>query len=268
VAQSDGDLEAAADYMLQALRYDPDNLELLFPAMHLAAATGRREDTVRLAGRILEVEPQHSLASLVLAVDAARNGDLEAAKARLAVLPGRGFDQVLLPMMNAWIQTGLGDVDGGLKTLSVLQGEGGTSVLYGVHAALIKEVAGRGDEAAQEYEDLLAKAQRPTLRITWLAGSFFERHGQRRRKSAIRGSVPTRYQEKRFCVSRIKMPMSQIQRRSALAPSVAGCIVIHNAAQPKPSKVKARMPWLALMPNRVKSGISHPASPTLKRSLK
>jgi tetratricopeptide (TPR) repeat protein len=185
VAQSDGDLESAADYMLQALRYDPDNPELLFPAMHLAAATGRREDTVRLAERILEVEPQHSLASLVLAVDAARDGNLEAAKARLAVLPGRGFDQVLLPMMNAWIQTGLGDVDGGLNALSVLQGEGGTSVLYGVHAALIKEVAGRGEAAAQEYEDLLAKAQRPTLRITWLAGSFFERHGQRDRAIAL-----------------------------------------------------------------------------------
>ena len=181
VARSDGDLEAAADYMLQALRYDPDNPELLYPAMHLAAATGRQEETVRLAERILKVEPQHSLASLVLAVEAARNGDLEGAKARLAVLPGRGFDQVLLPMLNAWIETGLGDVDGGLKALSVLEGEGGTSVLHGVHAALIKEVAGRSEEAAQEYEALLAKAQRPTLRITWLAGSFFERHGQRDR---------------------------------------------------------------------------------------
>ena len=185
VARSDGDLESAADYMLQALRYDPDNPELLFPAMHLAAATGRREDTVRLARRILEAEPQHSLASLVLAVEAARSGDLEGSQARLAVLPGRGFDQVLLPMLNAWIQAGLGDVDGGLKTLSVLQGEGGTSVLYGVHAALIKEVFGRGEEAAKEYEDLLAKAQRPTLRITWLAGSFFERHGQRDRAIAL-----------------------------------------------------------------------------------
>src|SRR3546814_10512658 len=30
VAQSDGDLEAAADYMLQALTYDPDNPDLLY----------------------------------------------------------------------------------------------------------------------------------------------------------------------------------------------------------------------------------------------
>jgi tetratricopeptide (TPR) repeat protein len=120
-----------------------------------------------------------------MAVEAARNGDLKGAQTRLAVLPGRGFDQVLLPMLNAWIQTGLGDADAGLKTLSVLQGDGGTSVLYSVHAALIKEVAGRGEDAAKEYEELLAKAQRPTLRITWLAGSFFERHGQRDRAIAL-----------------------------------------------------------------------------------
>jgi len=52
VAQSDGDLDAAADYMLQALIFDPDNPELLYPALQLAAATGRREETVRLAARI------------------------------------------------------------------------------------------------------------------------------------------------------------------------------------------------------------------------
>ncbi|MEQ9609908.1 MAG: tetratricopeptide repeat protein [Kiloniellaceae bacterium] len=185
VARGDGDLEAAADYLLQALTYDPDNPELLFPAMHLAAATGRQEETVSLASRILEVEPQQSIASLVLAVDAARQGDLAGAEARLAALPQRGFDQVLVPMLMAWIKTGQGDVDGGLQALSVLQGEGGTGVLYSVHAALINEVAGRSELAAQEYEALLAKTQQPTLRITWLAGSFFERHGQRERALAL-----------------------------------------------------------------------------------
>ncbi|MGF1593227.1 MAG: tetratricopeptide repeat protein [Kiloniellaceae bacterium] len=185
VARSDGDLEAAADYMLQALRYDPDNPELLYPTMHLAAATGRREETVNLAERILQREPQHSLASLVLAVEAARNGDLQGAETRLAQLPGRGFDQVLLPMLTAWIKTGRGDVDGGLQALAALQGEGAGNVLHGVHAALIYEVAGRGEQAAAQYEDLLEKSARPTLRITWLAGSFFERHGQRERALAL-----------------------------------------------------------------------------------
>jgi tetratricopeptide (TPR) repeat protein len=181
VAQSDGDLDAAADYMLQALIFDPDNPELLYPGLQLAAATGRREDSVRLASRILKIEPQHSLAVLVMAVEAAREGDLKAAQTQLAVLPGQGFDQVLLPMLNAWLNTGLGDVDGGLQALAVLQGDGGTGVLHDVHAALINEVAGRAEVAAQLYEALLAEATRPTLRITWLAGSFFERHGQRDR---------------------------------------------------------------------------------------
>jgi tetratricopeptide (TPR) repeat protein len=185
VAQSDGDLEAAADYMLQALTYDPDNPELLYSAMQLSAATGRREQTVQLSERILKSEPQHSLAVLVTAVEAARQGNLQSAEARLAVLPGQGFDQVLLPLLNAWLKAGQDDVDGGLQTLTVLQGEGGTGVLHDVHAALINEVAGRSEAAAQLYESLLAKTTRPTLRITWLAGSFFERHGQRDRAIAL-----------------------------------------------------------------------------------
>ena len=59
VARSAGDLEAAADYMLQALRYDPDNPQILYPTLQLAAATGRQEDAVSLSGRVLEREPQH-----------------------------------------------------------------------------------------------------------------------------------------------------------------------------------------------------------------
>lgn len=185
VAQSDGDLDSAAGYMLQALTYDPDNPELLFRAMQLVAATGRTEEAVNLARRIIKIEPQHSLAVLVLAVEAARQGDLEGAEAQLAVLPGQGFDQVLLPLLNAWIKAGQGDVDGGLQALAVLQGEGGTGVLHDVHAALINEISGRTETAALLYDGLLEEATRPTLRITWLAGSFFERHGQRDRAIAL-----------------------------------------------------------------------------------
>src|SRR3546814_2289788 len=117
VAQSDGDLEAAADYMLQALTYDPDNPDLLYASLQLAAATGRHEEAVQLAGRVLKINPQHSLAVLVMAVEAARQGDLKGAEAQLAVLPGQGFDQVLLPLLNAWIKAGQGDVAAGLQHL-------------------------------------------------------------------------------------------------------------------------------------------------------
>src|SRR3546814_21174954 len=47
VAQSDGDLEAAADYILQALTYDPDNPDLLYARLPLAAATGRHAEAVQ-----------------------------------------------------------------------------------------------------------------------------------------------------------------------------------------------------------------------------
>ena len=111
VARGDGDLEAAAEYMLQALRYDPDNPEILMPALQLAAATGRQSDAAGLAERVLELEGQNSLATLILVVEAAKGGDLQRADDLLAGLPERGFDQVLVPMLRAWTQTGLGDAD-------------------------------------------------------------------------------------------------------------------------------------------------------------
>jgi len=181
VARSDNDLEAAAGYMLQALRYDPDNPQLLFPALQLAAATGRQEDAAGLARRVLQIEPQHSLSALILAVEAARARDLAEADKLLAGLPQQGFDQVLVPMLRAWVQAGLGDPDAGLETLSVLQGDRGVSVLHGLHAALINEVAGRTQAARQEFDGILEAAPQPTLRLSWLAGSFYERNGERDR---------------------------------------------------------------------------------------
>ena len=186
VARADGDLESAADYMLQALRFDPDNPEILYPALQLVAAVGRQEAAVSLARRVIELEPHHSLATLVLVTDEVSNGNLEAAATRLSAIPERGFDQILVPMLMAWIKTGLGDVDGGLQRLSVLKGEAGSSTLHDVHAALINEVAGRTEAAAALYDAILsAGAGRPTLRVIWLAGSFFERNGQHDRALAM-----------------------------------------------------------------------------------
>ena len=186
VARGDNDLQTAAEYMLQALRFDPDNPEVLFPALQLSAATGRQEDAAVLAERVLALEPQNSLATLILVVEAARGGDLKKADDLLAGLPERNFDQVLVPMLRAWTQAGLGDTDRGLETLAVLKSDRGTSVLHGLHAALINEFAGRAEQAAAEYEAVLSTAgDRPSLRLGWLAASYFERHGQRDRALAL-----------------------------------------------------------------------------------
>src|SRR3546814_17670870 len=96
-----------------------------------------------------------------MAVEAARQGDLKGAEAHLAVLPGQGFDQVLLPLLPAWIKAGQGDVDGRLQPPGVLQGDGGTGVLHDLPAAPTNHVAGPRAPAAQRFEGRLAAWTRP-----------------------------------------------------------------------------------------------------------
>src|SRR3546814_11024080 len=84
VAQSDGDLEAAADYMLQALPYDPDNPDLLYASLQLAAATGRPAEAVQVAGRVLTLNTKQRLGLVVMAVGAARTGSPTAKQKRKA----------------------------------------------------------------------------------------------------------------------------------------------------------------------------------------
>src|SRR3546814_17955934 len=96
VAQSDGDLAAAADYMLQALTYDPDNPDLPYASLPLAAATGRHEAAVRFAGRVLDTNPQPSMAVPVMAAEDAHQGNLNGAETQLALLHGQAFDQIVV----------------------------------------------------------------------------------------------------------------------------------------------------------------------------
>ena len=172
VARRDGDLQAAADYMIQALRYDPDSAEVLIPALELVAATGRQEDAVDLAKRVVAQHPDNQVANLVLVIDAMRKGELKQVEEILDGLPSRGINQIMVPLLRGWLKIAEGDVDAALESISVLKGQRGFSVIHGLHAALMNEVGGRNDAAAQEYEALFGQTTRPTLRLAWLAGSF------------------------------------------------------------------------------------------------
>jgi tetratricopeptide (TPR) repeat protein len=81
------DLTAAADHMIRALERDPDNPDLLVRAFALSAADGRQAESLRLARRLIEIEPNNATANLVLAVDAVVRDDPELAAKRLDACP-------------------------------------------------------------------------------------------------------------------------------------------------------------------------------------
>jgi tetratricopeptide (TPR) repeat protein len=178
VATHSRDFGAAADFMIRALGSDPDNLDLLRRAFVLTAAEGRHSESLQLARRLVDLEPANAVALLVLAVDAVVRDQQETARDRLAEQPERGLSILYGPLLNAWLRVGAGDLTGAQAEASGIDGREGFESLYLMHKALLYDVGGDTERAAEAYQDLLGQLDSPSLRFAVLAGNFFERQGQ------------------------------------------------------------------------------------------
>ena len=181
----DRDLGTASDYMLTALEGDPENPELLRRTFMLIAGEGRHREAVELAERLLAVEPDHLMANLVLAVDRVDADRWDEAEHYLTVLPDRGLGSLLKPLLLAWTAAGTGDEVESMRQLDSLSQDGGIEFLTHLHKGLISEVFADAETAAAEYEAAFQATARPTLRLAWIAGNFYERQGNPERAIEI-----------------------------------------------------------------------------------
>ena len=177
IAGQGRDLSAAADYMIRALEHDPDNVDLLRRAFALAAADGRHAETLRLARRLIEINPDGATANLVLAVDAVVRDDTEEAALRLDALSDRGLATIYAPLLKGWLEVGRGNLDAAAERAAPLAERKGFASLLALHMALFRDVAGDRAAADAAFRRLLDDSAAPSLRVTWLAGNFFERGG-------------------------------------------------------------------------------------------
>jgi tetratricopeptide (TPR) repeat protein len=81
-------------------------------------------------------------------------------------------------MLDSWLLVAKGEVDAAVERLAALGENDGFGALYRLQLALLYDVAGRSDAAEAEYRAALQAAGQPSLRLTWLAGNYFERQGQ------------------------------------------------------------------------------------------
>ena len=185
VAQSNGDTRAAADYFASALKFDPDNSELLQRAFTLLVAEGRMDEAAPLADRLLALDSDAAVPLLVVGLKDAREGHFTQAESRFAALPKRGVFGFLGPMMVAWSKAGAGRTDEAVEALAPLAAVQGLGPMRAFHAGLINDVAGRGQAAEDNYK--VALDGQLSIRSVEAAGSLFQRSGRPERAKELYG---------------------------------------------------------------------------------
>ena len=179
-------LSEAATLYARALADDPaERRALLARTLYLMVIVGRIDAALPLARRVVAKQPQARLANLVLAVEAAKRKKYTDAIRHLQPQPKRGANQVLMPLMQAWLEYGAGNRDKALRTVREVEKVTGFANYYYLHSGLMLEMAGRTKAAEARYKQALADEARVGLRMIEAIGVFYERSGRQAEAAAL-----------------------------------------------------------------------------------
>jgi predicted Zn-dependent protease len=171
-AAHQGNLTLAAAAMQNALQGDPSSPALREDAFILDLLAGL-PDAITLAQTL----PENPLAQLLLAAQAAHDGNWQSAELAFAELPHQKLADAIRPVMLAWAQEAQGNTDRAMDTLqpSLTSGELGAISL--LHAALIADAAHRDGLAQRLYTDLSHAQAHPSLQFGRILASWQARAG-------------------------------------------------------------------------------------------
>jgi tetratricopeptide (TPR) repeat protein len=172
-ATNEADTKFAADSLLQALRRDPNEPEVLQRAFIATLLDGRSE-----AARLARVIPNEPLAAMLLAGQDAQAGRFDRAEQRFRSLPNQGMSGLLKPLLVAWAQQGRGQTDAALATLRPLTEAGRQRGIYALHGAMIADIAERPREAERLVRLALADGPAPNLTLARTMAGILMRAGQ------------------------------------------------------------------------------------------
>lgn len=163
-AAANTDVGAAAKYYARALRRDPGDLRLMEQAVIYLAAAGEIEDAIAVARRLEAAEPAHRMAALILTAEMFKQGDLEAARARIDASPD-AYHPLVRAMLGGWAAFGMGDETAAQAAFEGLEDRPIFRIFSGYHKGLMLHATGDTAAAVEAYRIAAAEVTTTTGRI-------------------------------------------------------------------------------------------------------
>ena len=172
-AASQSNVDEAGAYFARALARNPGNAGLMEQTIIYQAAAGRVKSAIPIARHLLELDPNHRTANLLLVVKEFSDGDFDAVKARLDARP-EAFPSLIHTLLAAWAAHGAGDPPAsfdGLDSRQIFQ------IFGGYHKGLIATLEGDLDAADEAFKGAIAELRAPTGRMANAYGAVLRRKG-------------------------------------------------------------------------------------------
>lgn len=176
-----GDYRTAARLLSLALDADPGNFDLRRQLFRLQVSIGAWDEAARSARDLLDLGAELAEARLLLAVEAAGEGDFARSREELSHIRTRGAVDLALPLLDAWAVFALEGAAPAVRRLAEERASEGLALLHGYHRAMIHALAGDVEAARRTVVPLVGRSRPAPTRLVFAAAHILDRAGERER---------------------------------------------------------------------------------------
>lgn len=182
-AESQGDTQNGLKYVEEAYKKDPSNQETMASLYRMYVLSGNLDKAKPIAEKLLGAkvvdETSEFSPEMFLALTAAKSGDLAKANKYLASVPKAGFNNILTPLLAAWLKYGGGGIKQPLDIKEVTTDPRLALPHVYMHAGLINDLAGFKDKAREYYEVAVKDKSTQPFRAVEVLVNFYGRIGDK-----------------------------------------------------------------------------------------
>ncbi len=172
-AAARANVDQAGAYFARALARDPGNALLMEQTIIYQTAAGRVRAAIPIARHLLELNPGHRMATLVVTVDEFATGKIAEARQRLETQPD-AYHPLVQSLLAAWAVNG----DGGEAPTVAAPDDRAIFRIFGeYHRGLIAALNGDLDAADEAFQAAIKELRAPTGRMAHAYGAVLRRKG-------------------------------------------------------------------------------------------
>lgn len=184
-AASERDSGAAAHYFDKALKFDPDNAELLERAVMSDVAQGNLDAAADHAEDLIKGTPSARIARLVIGVRAMRDGGYAKAAQEFEKVSGNAAAEIAARLGLAYAQLSEGNTKEAIAVIAKLVDLGSVRAFALYHQAVIEDLSGNAKDALVHFEEANRHSDGESLRILQAYAAHLARSGNVDKAKAV-----------------------------------------------------------------------------------
>ncbi len=180
VAHLRSDFNNAADYYIQALNKDPNNIELLNSIYLILTSQGRVSEAAVYAQKAIELGDKNNFAYIIIAANQIKNAQYDLAQKSVQKTNGVIYKNFISPLVLAWTYAGENHKEKAIEALDIIKKEPSLKAMYHFQAGMIYDYFGDDKNALKNYEVIVNEEKlEMSFRGLQLISNFYVRNNQK-----------------------------------------------------------------------------------------